>query len=271
MEYFNTLAFESGILLMFLSFFTIIVYYGICLIWKIPIVKYAVFSDPWFSIDKYKVNDTDFVLGWLPFGSYIKPYGMGITQDSDDVLEQKFIPMPIFEQSKLLQFSFKSTPVLVWLVIFIGLVFISGQSSESIFYSFLEYIKAVAVALFETDSSHESLIDLTNELIQKTSSLSIVVLLFTVFSLVSQFITLLNSFFSIKEDKSKSLIVKIIGYGATLFGAWMILWKIPVLIFSFFSVGEIVVSMYSYLLGSFISGSILFYLSLMLGKMRQRK
>lgn len=271
MEYFNTLAFESGILLMFLSFFAIIVYYGICLIWKIPIVKFAVFSDPWFSIDNYKVNNTDFVLGWLPFGSYIKPYGMGITQDSDDVLEQKIIPMPIFEQSKLLQLSFKSTPVLVWLVIFIGLVFISSQSNNAIFYSFLEYIKTVVVALFEADSTHASLIDLTNELIKKTSSLSIVVLLFTVFSLVSQFISLINSFFSSKEDKSNTLVVKIIGYGATFFGAWMILWKIPVLISSFFSFGEMVVSVYSYLLGSFISGSILFYLSLMLGKMRERK
>ena len=256
---------------MLLSFLAIIVYYGICLIWKIPIVKFAVFSDPWFSIDKYKVNDTDFVLGWLPFGSYIKPYGMGVTQDSDDVLEQKIIPMPIFEQSKLLQFSFKSTPVLVWLVIFCGLVFISSQFNDAVFYSFLEYIKAIVFALFESDSKHVDLVELTNELVQKTSSLSIVVLLFTVFSLVSQFISLINSFFNSTEDKSKTLIVKIIRYAGTFLGAWMIFWKIPVLIFSFFSFGEMVVSVYSYLLGSFISGSILFYLSLTLSKMKMRK
>ena len=43
---------------------------------KCRVEKFYLFFDPWFSIFKKKVGETEYGIGWLPLGGYVKISGM---------------------------------------------------------------------------------------------------------------------------------------------------------------------------------------------------
>ena len=43
---------------------------------KTKVEKFYLFLDPWFSLFKKKVGDTEYGVGWLPLGGYVKIAGM---------------------------------------------------------------------------------------------------------------------------------------------------------------------------------------------------
>jgi regulator of sigma E protease len=45
-------------------------------LFKIRVEKFYLFFDPWFSLFKYKKGDTEYGIGWLPLGGYVKIAGM---------------------------------------------------------------------------------------------------------------------------------------------------------------------------------------------------
>ncbi len=45
-------------------------------IFKIRVEKFYIFFDPWFSLFKFKRKGTEYGLGWLPLGGYVKIAGM---------------------------------------------------------------------------------------------------------------------------------------------------------------------------------------------------
>ena len=45
-------------------------------IFKIRVEKFYLFFDPWFSLFKFKRGDTEYGLGWIPLGGYVKIAGM---------------------------------------------------------------------------------------------------------------------------------------------------------------------------------------------------
>ncbi|MBE6181314.1 MAG: RIP metalloprotease RseP [Rikenellaceae bacterium] len=45
-------------------------------VFKIRVDKFYIFFDPWFSLFKFKRGDTEYGVGWLPLGGYVKIAGM---------------------------------------------------------------------------------------------------------------------------------------------------------------------------------------------------
>src|SRR5690606_18738953 len=45
-------------------------------LFKTKVEKFYLFFDPWFSIYKKKIGETEYGIGWLPFGGYVKIAGM---------------------------------------------------------------------------------------------------------------------------------------------------------------------------------------------------
>ena len=45
-------------------------------LFKTKVEKFYLFFDPWFSIVKKKIGDTEYGIGWLPLGGYVKISGM---------------------------------------------------------------------------------------------------------------------------------------------------------------------------------------------------
>ncbi len=67
-------------------------------IFKTRVEKFYLFFDPWFSIFKLKKGETEYGLGWLPLGGYVKISGM--IDESLDKEQMKQPPQPWEFRSK---------------------------------------------------------------------------------------------------------------------------------------------------------------------------
>jgi regulator of sigma E protease len=67
-------------------------------IFKTRVEKFYLFFDPWFSLFKYKKGETEYGIGWLPLGGYVKISGM--IDESMDKEQMKLPPQPFEFRSK---------------------------------------------------------------------------------------------------------------------------------------------------------------------------
>ncbi|WP_312074955.1 RIP metalloprotease RseP [Chryseobacterium sp.] len=76
---------------------------------KTKVEKFYLFFDPWFSIVKKKVGETEYGIGWLPFGGYVKIAGM--VDESMDTEQLKQPAQP---------WEFRAKPAWQRLIIMLG-------------------------------------------------------------------------------------------------------------------------------------------------------
>jgi len=97
-------------------------------IFKTRVEKFYLFFDPWFSLFKFKKGDTEYGIGWLPLGGYVKISGM--IDESMDKEAMKLPPQP---------WEFRSKPAWQRLIIMLGGV------TVNIFLAILIYITMLSV------------------------------------------------------------------------------------------------------------------------------
>ena len=98
-------------------------------LFKTKVEKFYLFFDPWFSIAKKKIGDTEYGIGWLPFGGYVKIAGM--VDESIDTEQLKKPAEP---------WEFRSKPAWQRLIIMMGGVTVNFFLAWLI-YSSLSYFK----------------------------------------------------------------------------------------------------------------------------------
>ncbi len=76
---------------------------------KTKVEKFYLFFNPWFSLFKKKIGETEYGIGWLPMGGYVKIAGM--IDESMDVEQMKQEPQP---------WEFRSKPAWQRLIIMLG-------------------------------------------------------------------------------------------------------------------------------------------------------
>lgn len=89
---------------------------------KCRVEKFYLFFNPWFSLFKKKIGDTEYGLGWVPFGGYVKISGM-IDESMDK--EQMSQPAQPWE--------FRSKPAWQRLIIMLGGVTVNVLLAFTIF------------------------------------------------------------------------------------------------------------------------------------------
>ncbi len=92
---------QAGYLLFSLSILVILHEFGhyITAKWfKCRVEKFYLFFDPWFSLFKKKIGETEYGVGWLPLGGYVKISGM--VDESMDKEQMKQPPQPWEFRSK---------------------------------------------------------------------------------------------------------------------------------------------------------------------------
>ncbi|MCX6325462.1 MAG: RIP metalloprotease RseP [Bacteroidia bacterium] len=67
-------------------------------LFKTRVEKFYLFFDPWFALFKYKKGETEYGIGWLPLGGYVKISGM--IDESMDKEQMKQPPQPHEFRSK---------------------------------------------------------------------------------------------------------------------------------------------------------------------------
>lgn len=100
-------------------------------LFKTRVEKFYLFFDPWFSLAKKKVGDTEYGIGWIPLGGYVKISGM-IDESMDK--EQMAQPPQDWEfrskpawQRLIIMLGGVTVNVIVALVIYIGILFSNGE------------------------------------------------------------------------------------------------------------------------------------------------
>jgi len=83
-------------------------------IFKCRVEKFYLFFNPWFSLWKKKIGETEWGVGWIPFGGYVKISGM--IDESMDKEQMKQPPQP---------WEFRAKPAWQRLIIMVGGVFIN--------------------------------------------------------------------------------------------------------------------------------------------------
>lgn len=76
--------------------------------------KFYLFFNPWFSLVKKKVGETEYGLGWVPFGGYVKISGMVDESMDKEAMKQPAKP-----------YEFRSKPAWQRLIIMLGGVFVN--------------------------------------------------------------------------------------------------------------------------------------------------
>lgn len=101
-------------------------------LFKIRVEKFYIFFDPWFSLFKFKRGETEYGLGWLPLGGYVKIAGM-IDESMD--LEQMKAPVQPWEfrakpawQRFMVMIAGVVMNVLMAMMIYTGIRYTYGES-----------------------------------------------------------------------------------------------------------------------------------------------
>lgn len=100
-------------------------------LFKTRVEKFYLFFNPWFSLFKYKHKDTEYGVGWLPLGGYVKISGM--IDESMDLEQMKQPAQPYEFRSKpawqrlLIMVGGVVVNFLLALVIYTGLLYIWGE------------------------------------------------------------------------------------------------------------------------------------------------
>ena len=81
---------------------------------KCRVEKFYLFFNPWFSLWKKKIGETEYGIGWVPFGGYVKISGM--IDESMDKEQMKLPPQP---------YEFRAKPAWQRLIIMTGGVIVN--------------------------------------------------------------------------------------------------------------------------------------------------
>ncbi len=101
-------------------------------IFKTRIEKFYLFFDPWFSLFRFKRGDTEYGIGWIPLGGYVKISGM--IDESLDKEQMKQPPQPYEFRSKpswqrlLIMVGGVLFNLLLAMLIYIGVLFKWGET-----------------------------------------------------------------------------------------------------------------------------------------------
>ena len=96
---------------------------------KCRVEKFYLFFNPWFSLFKKKIGETEYGIGWVPFGGYVKISGM--VDESMDKEQLMKPPEP---------YEFRAKPAWQRLIIMIGGVVVNILLATAFIYYYSLYM-----------------------------------------------------------------------------------------------------------------------------------
>lgn len=271
MDYFSPNAFLLGTFICCYVYVPLVVYTLLCIRHNIKILEFTMFFNLGFSLNKSTVKGTKFALGWFPFGGFVKPLGMDLTEEERMTFSDDERPHAFFTKPKHLKTLFKLTPILTFILAFcIGFLLFTGF--DDVMSTFEELID-VAVngikVMFGNEGMKEELVRQTVELTTGKSvvlfAFSMLSLLMIVFGIVHPIVDLLSN-----DEKDGSKVKSIVNVVVSIVLVWAVFWKIPTFLFSFFSFSQFAVYLVSLLFGLFLTGIIGYFLMVIFFKFSKK-
>lgn len=265
MTYFSPNAFILGVMVFLAISLSNFVYAWLCNVWKIKIIEFTIFINPWFSIYKKVINGTTYILGWLPLGSSIKPLGM--LKEDFEKLSTSDKQFSFLSKTKNKQLLFRLAPFFVWLFILLLSLYTLRNPSD-IFLSTQEmsnYIIYGIRSMFGS-ISHDEFINSTVFILKGKNIVSFALILLISMYIVLTPLSKTMSLYS-NDEKKRHWLLKVTGFLIFIFVLYLTFWKIPSFVFSFFTFGQSIAYIFSFLIGLFSIGILVFMLVMILVKL----
>ncbi len=102
-------------------------------LFKCRVEKFYLFFNPWFSLWKKKIGDTEYGIGWVPFGGFVKISGM--IDESMDKEQMKLPPQPYEFRAKpawqrlIIMIGGVVVNIILAIIIFIGITWVWGEEN----------------------------------------------------------------------------------------------------------------------------------------------
>lgn len=266
MEFFSINAVLLGALFGTSIYFSNILFSLLCIFYKIKIIEFSVFQSPKFSLHKESIAGTNFTLGWLPLGAYIKPLGMATDEEEKNKICDSELPYAFFNKPTYLRTVFSLVPWLIYFIAFtIAFVWFANFSNlVSEIENVINYIMEAFTSMFSDEAAREKFINTTKRI---TTGKDILPFGFMLLCIVMLFFTPLGEIINwLSNNKKKSKLVKIITYFILIALLWVVIWKIPMFVFSFFTFSQSITYIPSFIIGIFFSGLTLFFTTLFVVK-----
>lgn len=259
MEYFNLNSFLLGSLLLGFFLLAIIVYCIVCFIWDVKILIFGIFDSPRFSLHDEKVLGTRFIFGWLPLSCYMGALGSNTDEKDKNKISESDLPYALFNKPKYVQTLFHLSPKIVYLFGFlIAILLLNETSVINEIGKIIYYLEQAFKTMFSNNSTEiNQFVALTKEI---TNGEHKFLFAFTILILMVILFKTLFWFINLEYEKKKPF--KFLWLPTAILFLWFILWKIPKFIFSFFSMTQMFIYFYSFLIGMFVTGLICFFTTL---------
>ena len=127
-------------------------------LFKTRVEKFYLFFNPWFSLFKFKKGETEYGIGWLPIGGYVKIAGM--IDESMDKEQMKQPPQPWEFRSKpawqrlFIMLGGVMVNFILAAVIYIGILFVWGEDylpTENVKYGIIPDSTAMQIGFKDGD------------------------------------------------------------------------------------------------------------------------
>ena len=175
-------------------------------------------------------------------------------------------PFTFFTKPKYFRTLFSLIPWLIFVVaFFLSLIFYTkvngfGNGLKNI----IEFIILAFKTMFENESMRDAFVDLTKEITTDKNIILFDFLLLTFYFVITFPFSMLLEWST--DEATKSKIRKLLGYILTIGGFWIILWKIPKFVFSFFEFDQSIIFISSFIIGGFLIGLVCYFVTLFLVK-----
>lgn len=149
-------------------------------LFKTKVEKFYLFFDPYFSLFKYKRGETEYGIGWLPLGGYVKIAGM--IDESMDKEQMKQPPQPWEFRSKpawqrlIIMLGGVTVNVIVGILIYTMIAFVWGSQyipNDSLKYGIYADSTAQAIGL----QSGDKVLSIDNQPVVKFNDITLKILL----------------------------------------------------------------------------------------------
>ncbi|MBL0019425.1 MAG: hypothetical protein IPP17_24090 [Bacteroidetes bacterium] len=243
----------------------------LCRLFKIGVLEFVTFYHRWLPLHSATVGGIKFILGWIPTGSSLKVFGMNMTEEERKQIPVEELPYAFFTKPKWVKILLQSVPFQL-----IGLLFLVVMTMQSGNRSLVETISAfhalvldAFAAMFSDSITHDEFLIAAKSLLADNSPALFALTLFGVYWLLCLPLNWVMHAIAWGSEKPYRLL-GVIGWLALLPTMWVLFWKIPKFVFSFFSWGEVFLHSGNVLVGVFVTGMVLHVLTLMVAKLSAR-
>lgn len=234
----------------------------LCRLYNVRIMEFSVFFSSGFSIHRAKVAGIDFILGWVPFGSYVKPLGLAANAEERSRIAPEDQPYAVFNKPAYLRIVFLlGSPVTIAVLFFTTYIIGIATSAVPPMDAFFNYMADGVRAMFTSQVSHEAFAAQTQQILQGNSAVMIAFLILLVVFYVINIGPLVSQLLS-SADGEVTGVRRIVMMATMIVFMWLALWKIPMFIFSFFSWQQNIMYVTACLLGLFIAGVVAYFLTI---------